>query len=60
MIEKNCFYKPLSLQIFQRQADKNMAYDVGIYRLRSFADGNQIGTGQGKVVVVAVRGKDSK
>ena len=37
-----------------------MAYDVGIYTLRSFAVGNQIGTGQGKVVVVAVRGKDGK
>ena len=47
----------ISFQIFQRKADKNLAYDVGIYTLRSFKDGKEIGTGKGKFVVVAVRKK---
>ena len=50
----------ISFQIFQRKADKNMAYDVGIYTLRSFKDGKEIGIGQGKFVVVAVKEKDDK
>lgn len=50
----------ISFQIFQRKADKLMAYDVGIYTLRSFKDGKEIGMGQGKFVVVAVKEKDGK
>lgn len=50
----------ISFQIFQRGADANMAYDVGIYTLRSFKDGKQINTGSGKFVVVAVKEKDGK
>lgn len=50
----------ISFQIFQRKANKNMAYDVGIYTLRSFKDGKKIGMGQGKFVVVAVKEKDDK
>ena len=47
----------ISFQIFQRKADKNLAYDVGIYTLKSFKDGKEIGTGRGKFVVVAVKEK---
>ena len=50
----------ISFQIFQRKANKFMAYDVGIYTLRSFKDGKEIGMGQGKFVVVAVKEKDDK
>ena len=50
----------ISFQILQRKANKNMAYDVGIYTLRSFKDGKEIGIGQGKFVVVAVKEKDDK
>ncbi len=50
----------ISFQIFQRKCDKNMAYDVGIYTLRQFKNGTEVGTGQGKFVVVALRDKDKK
>ena len=39
----------ISFQIFQRKVDKNLGYDVGIYTIRQFKDGKQIGTGQGKI-----------
>ena len=38
----------ISFQIFQRAADKNLAYDVGIYTLRSFKDGKEVSAGGGK------------
>ena len=50
----------ISFQIIQRKVEKNIGYDVGIYTIRTFKDGKQIGTGQGKFVVVAVREKDGK
>jgi uncharacterized protein (TIGR02246 family) len=51
----------ISFQIFQRRVDKNMGYDVGIYTIRQFKDGKQIGNaGQGKFITVAVREKDGK
>lgn len=50
----------ISFQIFQRKVDKNLAYDVGIYTITQFKDGKQIGIGQGKFVVVAVKEKDGK
>lgn len=51
----------ISFQIFQRKIDKNLAYDVGIYTIRQYKDGKQIGdAGQGKFVVVAVREKSGK
>lgn len=51
----------ISFQIFQRKVDKNLAFDVGIYTIRQFKDGKEIGTpGQGKFVVVAVKEKDGK
>ena len=50
----------ISFQIFQRKIDKNLAYDVGIYTIRQYKDEKEIGTGQGKFVVVAVKEKDGK
>lgn len=50
----------ISFQILQRKVDKNLAYDVGIYTIRQYKDGAQVGTGKGKFVVVAVRKKDGK
>lgn len=50
----------IAFQIFQRRADANLAYDVGIYTLRSFKDGKEIGSGKGKFVVVAVKEKDGR
>lgn len=45
----------ISFQIFQRKVDKNLAYDVGVYTITQFKDGKEIGVGQGKFVVVAVK-----
>lgn len=50
----------ISFQIFQRRAEKNIAYDVGIYTIRQFKEGKESGGGSGKFVVVAIRGKDKK
>jgi uncharacterized protein (TIGR02246 family) len=50
----------ISFQIFQRRAEKNLAYDVGIYTIRQFKDGKEAGKGDGKFVVVAVKEKDGK
>ncbi len=45
----------ISFQIFQRKVDKNLGYDVGIYTIRQYKDGKEVGMGQGKFVVVAVK-----
>ncbi len=50
----------ISFQIFQRKVDKNLAYDVGIYTIRQYKDKKEVGIGQGKFVVVAVKDKDGK
>lgn len=50
----------ISFDIVQRSVDKNMGYDVGIYTLRTVKDGKEIGKGQGKFVVVAVKDADGK
>jgi uncharacterized protein (TIGR02246 family) len=51
----------ISFQIFQRKSDTNLAFDVGIYTIRQYKDGKQIGAdGKGKFVVVAAREKDGK
>lgn len=59
-VKKNGQTMTISFQIFQRKADVNMAYDVGIYTLRSYKNGREINTGNGKFVVVAVKEKDGK
>lgn len=50
----------ISFEILQRRVEKNIGYDVGIYTLRTSKDGKEIGSGQGKFVVVAVKEKDGK
>lgn len=50
----------ISFRIFQRKVEKNLGYDVGIYTITQFKDGKQIGSGEGKFIVVAVKEKDDK
>lgn len=50
----------ISFQIFQRKIEENMGYDVGIYTIRQYKDGQEVGKGQGKFVVVALREKTGK
>jgi ketosteroid isomerase-like protein len=48
----------ISFRILQREVDRNLAYDVGIYTLTSFDEkGASSGKDSGKFVVVARRGK---
>jgi len=48
----------ISFRIFQRQADANLAYDVGVYTLVSTNEKGESRQGKGKFVVVARREKD--
>ena len=50
----------ISFQILQRKVEKKIGYDVGIYTIKSYKDGEKIGESKGKFVVVAVREKDGK
>ena len=50
----------ISFEIVQRIVDKTMGYDVGIFTLRTFKDGKEINSGQGKFVVVTVKDADGK
>ena len=47
----------ISFRIVQRQVDKNLAYDVGIYTLTSFNQKGESSKDSGKFVVVARREK---
>jgi uncharacterized protein (TIGR02246 family) len=47
----------ISFHVVQRQVEKNLAYDVGIYTLTSFNEKGESSKGTGKFVVVATRGK---
>jgi ketosteroid isomerase-like protein len=48
----------ISFRIVQRKVEGSMAYDVGIYTLRTFKENVEKGSGQGKFVVVALREGD--
>jgi uncharacterized protein (TIGR02246 family) len=48
----------ISFRILQRQAEQNLAYDVGAYTLTSFNDKGESQTSKGKFVVVGKREKD--
>jgi uncharacterized protein (TIGR02246 family) len=51
----------ISFRIVQRRVDKNLGYDVGIYSIRQYKDGKQVGdAGEGKFITIAVREKDGK
>jgi uncharacterized protein (TIGR02246 family) len=45
----------ISFRILRRKANALMGYDVGIYTIATFKDGQKISEGQGKFVVVAVK-----
>ena len=49
----------ISFRIAQRQAEQNMAYDVGIYTLTSFRENGETRVSKGKFFVVAKPDKDS-
>ena len=42
----------ISFRILQREVDKNLGYDVGIYTLKTFKTGKENGAGKGKFVVI--------
>jgi uncharacterized protein (TIGR02246 family) len=48
----------ISFRILQRQAEQNLAYDVGVYTLTSFSDKGESHTSKGKFIVVGKREKD--
>ncbi|MBX3294116.1 MAG: hypothetical protein KF762_00140 [Acidobacteria bacterium] len=49
----------MSFEIVQRKVEGAMAYDVGIYIIRTFnKQGTEIGVGKGKFVVVGIRTND--
>lgn len=48
----------ISFRIVQRQAEQNLAYDVGIFTLTSFSDKGEERTSKGKFFVVAKPEKD--
>lgn len=48
----------ISFRIAQRQAEQNLAYDVGVYTLTSFSDKGESRTSKGKFMVVGKREKD--
>lgn len=50
----------IRFRILQRKIDKNMGYDVGIYTLNYYKDGESVSESQGKFVGVLVKGKDGK
>lgn len=50
----------ISFRIIQRSVEKRIGYDVGIYAIRQYKDGTEVGKGEGKFIVVAVRGRDGQ
>jgi ketosteroid isomerase-like protein len=51
-VKKNGDTMNIQFRILQREVDKKLGYEVGIYTLTTFKDGKQIGIGQGKFFVV--------
>lgn len=51
-VKKSGSTMEIKFQILQREVDKKIGYEVGIYTLITFKDGKQIGNGQGKFFVV--------
>jgi ketosteroid isomerase-like protein len=50
--KKNGNTMNIKFRILQREVDKKLGCEVGIYTITTFKDGKQIGTGQGKFFVV--------
>ena len=51
-VKKNGNTMEIKFRILQREVDKKLGYEVGIYTITTFKDGKQIQTGQGKFFVV--------
>ncbi len=51
-VKKNGNTMNIQFRILQREVDKKLGYEVGIYTLTTFKNGEQIGSGQGKFFVV--------
>ena len=52
-VKKNGNTMEIKFRILNREVDKNLGYEVGIYTINTFKDGKQIGSsGQGKFFVV--------
>jgi uncharacterized protein (TIGR02246 family) len=51
-VKKNNNTMEIKFRILQREVDKKLGYEVGIYTINTFKDGKQVQTGQGKFFVV--------
>ncbi len=51
-VKKNGNTMEIKFRILQREVDKKLGYEVGIYTINTFKDGKQVQTGQGKFFVV--------
>lgn len=51
-VKKNGNTMNIQFRILQREVDKKLGYELGIYTLTTFKDGKEIGVGQGKFFVV--------
>lgn len=51
-VKKNGNTMEIKFRIMQREVDKRLGYEVGIYTLNTFKDGKQVQSGQGKFFVV--------
>lgn len=51
-VKKNGNTMEIKFRILQREVDKRLGYEVGIYTINTFKDGKQVQTSQGKFFVV--------
>ncbi len=51
-VKKNGNTMNIQFRILQREVDKKLGYEVGVYTLTTFKDGKPVGIGQGKFFVV--------
>jgi len=51
-VKKNGNTMEIKFRILNRDVDKRIGYEVGIYTINTFKDGKQVQTGQGKFFVV--------
>ncbi len=52
VIKKDGKNMTISFQILQREVDKKLGYEVGIYTITTYKDGKNLGIGQGKFIVI--------
>lgn len=51
-VKKNGNTMEIKFRILNREVDRKLGYEVGIYTINTFKDGKQVQTGQGKFLVV--------